>query len=491
MKIEHPLPQAALLRWRCRFLIGPRRMACALPLLLAGCALIPPPKPAPFQPVRAPAQFKEDALWRRAAAAASPATPDSSVPEAWWQVFRDPVLNGLQDRLVIGNENIVSALTQVASARATLQAGQAALFPTLSVSAAANRAGAPAASGKERSTANSFSLTANAAWEIDLWGRLGLATTLASARLQASQDTVAAVRLSAQATLVQTYLSLRGAEAQAALLERTGAAYQRALEISQARYEAGVVSQSDVLQAQTQLKSVQAQARESSVQRAQLEHAIAVLLGLQPSALTIAATAALPALPAVPMLLPSTLLERRPDIAAAERSVAAAYAQIGIADAAFFPALTLSASAGYRGPALAGLLGAPNLLWSLGPAISEAVFDGGQRQLASAQARASADQAASSYRQTVLTALQEVEDNLVVVDQLDAELQLQLEALQAAQRNLQIVQDQYKAGTVSYLNVVTAQTSALSAEGTLLSLRNRQLAAANLLLKNIGGRLPT
>lgn len=457
-------------------------LALAMPLVLAACAMTHPQPPAPFT---APVQFKEDGLWKRAAAPAALA-----VPEAWWQLFNDPVLDDLQHQLVIGNENLKSAVAQVASARAALKASQAAQQPTLAINANASRAGSPAATtaGAGATTANSVSLIANAAWETDLWGRLSQATQAAGANLQASQDDLAAARLSAQATLVQSYLALRAAEAQQALLARTVVADQRSLDLTQARYDAGVASLSDVLQARTQLKTVQGQVNETLVQRAQFEHAIAVLLGKAPSALAIARTDALPELPPVPQLLPSTLLERRPDIASAERKVAAAYAQIGVTDAAFFPDVSLSASAGYRGTALAGLLSAPNLLWSLGPALVASVFDGGARQAASDQARAAADLATSAYRQTVLTALQEVEDNLVVVSQLDTELQTQREALQAAQRNLEITQDQYKAGTVSYLNVVTAQTAVLSAEGNTLSLRNRQLAAANVLLKNIGGR---
>ena len=467
-----------------------RDLFLTLPLLLGACAAVPPPRPEPFVAMEAPSRFKEDGIWKHAAIG----LPADTVPEAWWQLFGDPVLDGLQAMLVIGNENLKGAAAQVASARAALQASQAARLPTLGVSAGAARSGGPATGsngGRSRNTENSVSLGANAAWELDLWGRLAGATDVASARLQASQDDLAALRLSAQATLVQGYLSLRAAEAQRAVLERSAVANQRVLQITQARREAGVVSQSDVLQAQTQLKGVQAQANEATLQRAQAEHAIAVLLGMAPSALDIAANAALPDLPAVPPLLPSTLLERRPDIAAAERTVAAAWAQIGVADAAFFPDLTLSASAGFRGAALGGLLGAPNLLWSLGPTLAAQIFDGGQHRLASAQARASADQAASSYRQTVLVALQEVEDNLVALDQLGAELTLQREALAAAQRNLEIVQDQYRAGTVGFLNVASAQNAALNAEATVINLRTRQLAAANQLLKNIGGRAPT
>jgi NodT family efflux transporter outer membrane factor (OMF) lipoprotein len=348
------------------------------------------------------------------------------------------------------------------------------------------------ASGTTASSAqnpsNSLSLSASAAWELDLWGRLETATQAAQASYQASADDLASARLSASATLTQNYLAMRAAEAQRALLERSTIAYERSLALTQARYDAGVAARSDVLQAQIQLANAQVQQREASVQRAQLEHAIAVLLGLAPSALTLAPTGALPALPEVPQMLPSTLLERRPDIAAAQRRVAAAYAQIGVADAAFFPSIGLSATAGLRDAALAHLISAPNLFWSLGASVAQSVFDGGQRKLASAQARASADQVTASYRQVVLTALQEVEDNLVLLEQLRLESQLQQQALQAAQRNLDITQAQYRAGTVSYLSVVTAQNAALGAESTSLSVHNRQLAAVNLLLKNVAGR---
>jgi NodT family efflux transporter outer membrane factor (OMF) lipoprotein len=450
-----------------------------LGLLLCGCAVTRVEPPAPAAP---PVQFKETALWKRA-------TSSATVPDHWWQLFGDPTLNDLQDKLVIGNENLKQALAQVASARAQLEASHSALFPTLSINAQGTRANQTQSGNLVLNRVNNnFSVQADAAWEIDLWGRLSQAVEGAQASLQASVDDLAAARLSAQATLAQTYFSLRAAEAQQAVLERSVDAFQKSLDLTQLRYRSGVAAQSDVLQAQTQLKSAQASLVESIVQRAQLEHAIAVLLGEPPSSLTISRTDALPSAPLVPVLLPATLLERRPDIAAAQRRVSAAYAQIGVADAAFFPALSLSASAGYRASTLSNLVNAPNLFWSIGPALAQTILDGGQRRLASAQARASADAATSTYRQTVLTAFQEVEDNLVMAHQLQDEAQFQLEALQAARRNLEITLDQYRAGTVSYLNVVTAQTAALTAESNLLSLQSRQLAAVNQLLKNIAGR---
>lgn len=469
-----------LLMFRTLF---PRIAPLVLALLLASCAStrVEPPLPA-----AAPAQFKEDGLWKRAASSVSgSALP---VPDAWWQLYNDPVLNDLQGRLVIGNENLKAAVAQVATARAAVAASRAQELPTVAVNPSASRSGGPAGSNGQRTTSTSLSLGATANWEIDLWGRLAQATSSSEAKYQASVDDLAAARLSAQATLVQTYLSMRAAEAQAILLERSVAGYQRSLDLTQTRYNAGVVARADVLQAQTQLKSAQAQIIEVQTQRAQLEHAIAVLLGQPPSAVTIMRTGELPESPSVPVLLPATLLERRPDIAAAERRVAAAYALIGVADAAFFPALTLSASGGFRGSSLSNLLNASNFYWSLGSALAQAIFDGGARRAASDQARAAADAATAAYRQQVLTAFQEAEDNLVLADQLRTEGQLQREALQLSQRTLEIVMDQYRAGTVSYLNVVTAQSTVLASEQSVLSVRNRELAAINQLLKNIAGR---
>jgi len=451
-------------------------------LLLAACASAPvPPATAP-----APAQFKEAGLWQEGSASNA-----ATIPDDWWTLFQDPVLNDLEARLVVGNENLKSLVAQVAAARAAVAASYSARLPTLSVGLDGTRSSS--ANSTNRSTAvrdpnNNVSLSGNASWEIDLWGRLAQATTGAQASLQASVDDLAAARLSAQATLAQTYFSMRTADAQMVVLERSVAAYQRSLDLTQFRYSGGVAGRVDVLQAQTQLKAAQAQLAEAVAQRQILEHAIAVLLGVPPSALALERNAAVPQAPLVPQMLPATLLERRPDIAAAQRRVAAAYAQIGVAHAAYFPSLILSAGGGYQNSSLNNLISAPNLFWSLGASVAQAIFDGGQRRLASAQAQSAADQATSTYRQTVLTALQEVEDNLILAAQLQQETQLQRESLEAAQRTLEITLDQYRAGTVSYLNVVIAQNTALTSENSLLSTQNRQLAAVNILLKNIAGR---
>jgi NodT family efflux transporter outer membrane factor (OMF) lipoprotein len=454
----------------------------AAALLLSACAITSVAPPAVLTD---PAGYKEAGPWQRASAPAI-----LSVPDAWWTLFKDPVLDDLQNRLIIGNETLKSSAAAVASARAVLAGSQSAMFPTLVADWSGTRNASPTAttSPTAQNPNNSMSLGLNTSWELDLWGRLSQISIGAAASLQASANDLAGARLSVQATLAQTYFSLRTAEAQQQLLARSVSAYQRSLDLTQARYDGGVAARNDVLQAQTQINSTQGQFAELTAQRGQFEHAVAVLLGLPPSALTIAPTAELPNTLQVPASLPATLLQRRPDIAAAQARVAASYAQIGVTDAAFFPALTLSAGTGFSHSSLANLVNAPNLFWSLGSSLVQSIVDGGQRKQASAQARAGADQATAAYRQTVLTALQEVEDNLLLGNQLQQELQWQAQALKAAQRNLDITLDQYRAGTVSYLNVVSAQTAALTSESSLLAVRNRQLAAVNQLLKNIAGR---
>ena len=442
-------------------------------LVLTACSTTPPYRP----PATAlPTAFKETGLWQ----AANPQA--ATVPDDWWLLFNDPVLNSLQTQAG-QNQNLQASAAQIRVSQAALGSSRAALSPTLGAGLAVTRSASPTTPA-----ANSVALTGSASWELDLWGRLSGAVTGDQARVQASQDDLAAARLSLQATVAQTYFSLRAAEAQSALLERSVQAYQRSMELTQNRYRGGVASANDVAQAQTQLKTTSAQRIESDSSRAQLEHALAVLLGRAPSEFSLPRTAVLPATPDIPDQVPARLLERRPDIAAAERRVAAAYAQVGVAQAAFFPALTLSAGAGYKGSSLANLVSAPNLLWSVGPALALAAFDGGLRQSTVDSTRASTDAATASYRQTVLTALQEVEDNLVVAGSLQQEAALQTEALVAANRSLEIVKNQYQSGTVSYLNVVVAQATALSSERSLLDVQNRRLAATNQLLKNIAGR---
>ncbi len=422
-----------------------------------------------------------------------PAQPggDQAVPTAWWSLYGDATLDALQQQAAAGNQNIALSVARLRSAQAAVASSSASLLPSLgaSASSARSRSGstlqADGSSNARISTSHSLGL--NASWELDLWGRISGTVDSARASAQASADDLAAMRLSVQATVAQTYFSLRAAEAQARLLRETLDAYDRSWELTRNRQAAGVASLADVAQAEAQYKNTQVQLLESETSRTQLEHALAALVGQAPAAFSLPATAELPAPPPVPAQLPSQLLERRPDIAAAERRVAAANAQIGVARAAFFPALTLSGSAGYRGSELSNLLSAPNLFWSLGPALAVSLFDGGSRTAAVESARASNDQAAASYRQTVLTALQEVEDNLTAATALAQEQQLQTEALAAAQRALDVVNNQYRAGTVGFLNVITAQASVLSSQRSLIDVKNRRLAAVNTLLKNVAG----
>jgi NodT family efflux transporter outer membrane factor (OMF) lipoprotein len=465
--------QAVSLKPSKHFQLSCTTLVCLMTLGLAACSTSPTYVKLELS---VPAVFKETPN-KPSAAAPSP------VPDAWWKVFADPELDRLQYALLANNNDLKNSVAQYLGARATLGASKAVLSPTLGLSAAANRsvnAGGTAASLE--------SLSANASWELDLWGRLAGAVDVSQARLQASQDDVAAARLSLQGSLTQTYFSLRAADAQISVIDKALASYQRALELTQNRYDSGVTSAADVAQAQSQLKSTQAQAIEARSSRAQLEHAVAVLTGQAPAAFTLSVQAVLPSAPEAPGFLPSTLLERRPDIAAAERRVAAAFAQQGVARAAFFPSLSLSANAGYKGSAMADLISAPNLFWTLGPGLALSLIDGGIRRAAEEQASANTDQAVAVYRQAVLVALQEVEDNLVVSQRLDEEQLVLTESLAAANKALAVVSNQYQAGTVSFLNVLTAQTTALSVERNLLDVQYRKLVASAQLLKNLGGR---
>lgn len=469
---------------------SPARLALSLAVLaLLGACASSQPYERPAMDI--PPAFKESGaaaqgLWQ-------PAQPGGgqAVPAAWWSLYGDATLDALQTQAAAGNQNIAQSVARLRAAQAAVASSSASLLPSLGASASSSRSRsgstlqADGSSNARISTSHSLGL--NASWELDLWGRISGTVDAARASAQASADDLAAMRLSVQATVAQTYFALRAAEAQARLLRETLDAYARSWELTRNRQAAGVASLADVAQAEAQYKGTQVQLLESETNRSQLEHALAALVGQAPAAFSLPATAELPAPPAVPAQLPSQLLERRPDIAAAERRVAAANAQIGVARAAFFPALTLSGSAGYRGSELSKLLSAPNLFWSLGPALAVSLFDGGARNAAVESARASNEQAAAAYRQTVLTALQEVEDNLTAAIALAQEQQLQTEALAASQRALDVVNNQYRAGTVGFLNVITAQASVLSSQRSLIDVKNRRLVAVNTLLKNVAG----
>ncbi len=471
----------------CRITMRSSAWLSTLLVALAGCSSTPLYAPPPFE---VPARFKEDgAQFQRA----DPARAAAAIPEHWWLLFNDPALDNLQAQALLGNANLQASAAAVRIAQAAVQSSRAALFPTIGIGAGVTRSQSAVAgttvSGGVARPVTSYSVQALVSnWEIDLWNRLGAQVDSARARLAASSADLSAARLSLHATVAQTYFSLRAAEAQIALLDRTVQGFSRSAQLTQNRYAAGIVSAADVAQAQAQLKSAQAQRVEARLNRAQLEHALASLTGTPPAAFGLSATAVLPTPPPVPEQLPSTLLERRPDIAAAERRVAAANAQIGAADAAFFPAITLSASTGFRSLTLGNLVQSASNFWSIGPSLLWAGFDGGARRAASDSARAAYDQTVATYRQTVLVALQEVEDNLIAASALAEEVTIQQQALAAANKAQEVTLNQYEAGIVSFINVVTAQATVLSAETTLLNLQTRRLAAANTLLKNIGGR---
>ncbi|MHB8744554.1 MAG: efflux transporter outer membrane subunit, partial [Sulfuricaulis sp.] len=376
------------------------------------------------------------------------------------------------------------AEAQFRQARALVQVARAGYFPTVSTTVSATRSRAPApATGP----VNSDKLSIDAGWEADVWGRLRRTVEANAANAQASAADLEAARLSAYAELAQDYFQLRAQDEQKRLLDDTVVAYEKSLQLSQNQYRAGVAAKADVVLAETQLKTTQAQAIDLGVQRAHLEHAIALLIGKPPSTFAIVA-APLTAVPlAVPIGVPSMLLERRPDIVAAERLVAAANAQIGVAKSAFFPSLILSASGGYESSGLSHWFTQPNSFWSVGPAIAETLFDGGLRSAQTEQARAAYDATVAAYRQTVLTGFQEVEDNLATWRILEQEAQVQDAAVKAAQQSVSLTMNQYKAGTVSYLNVITVQTVALGDERTAINILSQELTANIALIKALGG----
>ncbi len=428
-------------------------------------------------------EFKSSLMWKQIQA-------DADAPKLtaqWWTLFNDETLNALQQQVKVNNQTLKANAAQLQVSQAALQAARAPLLPSLTINAAANRSAN--SFNSPRGTSYSFNGAA-ANWEVDLWGRVSGQVDAAQANLQASELTLAAAKLSVHAAVVQTYFALRFIQAQISLLNRSIQAYEKSLELTRNRHQAGVATLADVAQAVSQLKTTESQTLALKTQHSQLENALAGLAGKAMADFDLTQAETLPEIPAIPVLLQSTWIERRPDIAAAERQVAAANHQLGVTRAAFFPTLTLSATGGYRGPTLGDLIAAPNQVWSIGPLLSYAAFDNGLRRAANAQALANLELVTANYRQTVLTALQELEDNLVAAHHLREQVLLQWQAKIASEDVLRISMNQYKAGTVSYLSVVSAQTNALNAELAWLNLKNLQLAATNTLLKNTAGALP-
>lgn len=432
--------------------------------------------------VETPAVYKEAEGWKLAQPA------DTQLSTKWWELFNDPELNRLESQVNISNQNIALAAAQFRQARALVEGSRAALYPMLTVGASGTRSQGSANAGRGQGGVQSdYLLPANLSWEIDVWGRIRRSIEASQAGLQASSADLAAVQLSVQAELASDYFQLRSLDAQKEYLDDTIAYYRKTLDLTNNRYSAGTAARVDVLQAETQLKSTQAQMIDLGVQRAQLEHAIAVLIGKPAGAFSLAALPLRAAPPPIPLSLPSELLERRPDIASAERHMASANAQIGIARAAYYPTVKLSASLGLEASDIAKWLAWPSRFWSVGPTVSETLFDGGLRNAQNEQVLAAYDASVASYRQTVLSAFRDVEDSLAALRILADETKIQDEAVAAAGQTVQISLNQYQAGVVGYLNVITAQTAELANRRTALGILGRRMTAAVQLIKALGG----
>lgn len=458
-------------------------VACAL--ALSACAVGPnyhrpaaPPAPA----------FKEGQGW-------VPATPAEIASRQWWSIYNDPVLSSLEQQVEVSNQNLKAAVASYYAAREAAGVTRGTLFPGIGVSGSGTRSGG---SGSRNQAVNGFlpsgstkrtvyEANANASWDLDVWGKIRRQLESDVAKAQASAADVAAARLSAQANLAEDYFQLRAAEEELRLLKTSVQDYQVSLQIAQNRVNAGVTTLADVYSARTQLENTQSQENTVELTRAKLEHAIAVLIGKAPAGLTLAQGELAATVPVVPAGVPSQLLLRRPDVAASERDVESANAQIGVAESAWFPSLTLSGSYGYESSSLSTLIRASNNVWSFGPSLAETLFNGGATVAQVREQRALYDSAVATYRQTVLSAFQQVEDDLASLHYLQTEYAQDQQALADAERSETLTLNQYKAGVADYASVLTAQTARLSTEINALSTQNQRLVASVDLIDAMGG----
>jgi NodT family efflux transporter outer membrane factor (OMF) lipoprotein len=453
-------------------------------LMMSACAVGPDyHKPS----VAAPAQFKEAAGWRQAQPS------DSLARGAWWELYGDAQLNGLVEQLNRSNQTVAQYEAQYRQAAALVRSSRGAFFPSVSLDASKSRASqGTGSSGSSLSSSSSgirdtYNTQLGVSWEADIWGKLRRGLEADTASAQASYADLAAMRLSLQSQLVQAYLQLRVLDEQKRLLESTLETYQRSLTLTQNQYKAGISGQDAVAQAQTQLKSTQADLIDLIWQRAQQENAIAVLTGQAPANFSVAPTITIPQLPEIPVGVPSQWLERRPDIAAAERSVIAANANIGVAKTAYYPDLTLSLAGGYSSSTFSNWISLPNRFWSVGPQLAMTLFDGGQRAAEVDRSEAVYDQTVAQYRQTVLNGFQEVENYMSQLKVYADEAVVRQQALDAARQSLRLTTNQYRAGVIGYLDVVTVQATALSNERTVLALLQSRLVASVQLIAALGG----
>ncbi len=461
---------------------------------LAAACMVGPDYKQP--PVTAPAAFKEAAPadWKQA-------EPRDAIRKGkWWELFGDPQLSALEEQVAVSNQSLAQAMAQYQAARAAAWGARANLFPTVtanpSVVSSRGSSRVPVVTSASTTapitvaspaTTTIYELPVDVSYEADLWGRVRRLVESNVAAAQASAGDLETMRLSLQAELAVDYFSLHGTDAEKQLLDSTATAYEKALDLTTNRYKQGIASGVDVAQAQTQLETTRAQSIDLEVQRTQFEHAIAVLVGKPPAELTIALSPITVPAPQVPVALPSELLERRPDIAAAERRVAAANAQIGVQKAAYYPTLSLSAAGGFESTALANLFNWPNRFWSLGAQALQTIFDGGAISAAVAQAKASYDAQVAAYRQQVLSAFQDVEDNLGALRVLEHEARQQAAAVAAAEKSLALSNSRYQGGITTYLEVITAQAAALANEVTAVNIQTRRMTAAVNLVKALGG----
>ena len=468
-------------------------------LLFKGCDKAPKyAKPSTATPAAykeaPPEYFKETKDWKFAQ------PNDAVIRGKWWEVFNDTQLNSLEEQLNQANQNIALADANFRAARALVREARADYFPTVTTSPSiilSRQSGAATHSNVSpgRQSVN-YTLPFDATWEPDFWGRIRNSVIASASEAQATAADLQNVRLSVEAELAFDYYQLRSLDAERHLLDTTIVAFQQQLELTRVRFQTGIASDEDVAQAETQLETTQAQATDLGIQRAQLEHAIAILTGQPPATFSIPVAPLDAQPPGVPIGLPSQLLERRPDIAAAERRAAEANAEIGVTRAAFYPSLTLGATGGFESTAIASWFTWPARFFSLGPTLTQTLFDKGRRRAATDVAFAQYDATVASYRQTVLTAFQEVEDNLAALRILSQELDQQNAAVASAQRALSLATERYKTGIDSYLNVITAQTTLLNNQRTAVNLQMQQMTATVQLIKALGGgwddsQLPT
>jgi NodT family efflux transporter outer membrane factor (OMF) lipoprotein len=468
------------------------RTACNAPLallltglLLGGC-MVGPDYRKPSAPV--PVAFKEAAGWKAA-------RPQDELPKGpWWALYKDPQLDALVAQVQVSNQNVAQYAAQYRQAQALVRQSGASLLPSVTASADSSRSASASASGSASGgssasrISNSHSASLGVSWELDMWGKLRRTVEQDTASAQASAATLASATLSAQSELAQDYFQLRILDQRIALYQRTLQGYQRYLSIIQNKYDEKIVSRADLSTGKTQLESARASMLDLQWQRAQYEHAIALLMGKAPAGFNLAVDEHWAyTVPGIPLGVPSRLLERRPDIAEAERNMAAANAAIGIATAAYYPDLTLSASGGYQSSTVSNLFSLLNRVWSIGPSLAGTVLDFGATQAGVEQARAAYDATVASYRQAVLTGLGEVEDYLVQLRTLEPELIARRNSAEAAQDSASVTLDRFEAGVIDYLDVATTQATSLNEQQTLLSLIGTQLVTSVQLQAALGG----